>query len=85
VTLLTSPQLCICALKGTGSRRRSMCMPHPLCNQILRAWKHENLCLGDVKLENFVVRDKRREPKADDFSPLALEVLVIDLAGIDKV
>jgi hypothetical protein len=42
-------------------------------------------CLGDVKLENFVVHDKRREPKAEDLSLAALQVLVIDLAGVNEV
>jgi hypothetical protein len=57
----------------------------PLRNQILRAWKHEQLCLGDVKLENFVVRDTRRQPEAEDASPSALDVYVIDLAGANEV
>ncbi len=41
--------------------------------------------LGDVKLDNFVVRDGRGEPKVKDLSPAALEVFVIDLAGVTMV
>ncbi len=77
-----SSRSCVHVHGRTGAVVQCACPAH-FYNQILRVWKRKQLCLGDVKLENFVVRDKRREPT--DVSAAALEVFVIDLAGVNEV